>query len=199
MQTKQYNLALAVHIITQFALGVIAADETGACSFVSSKPEPHVKIGHSKNNLALVRASGYLEYINEIDSSSEPRYLPLSIKNYTLTSLGSTGNYHTLSIETNCADLFFHLVKDGLDWRVETVDVMLVVPNKGASSCHLRGFHITQKHRSHFKCDSNERLSCMKGSDGVVYVVAPKFEFEVFGSPEKVMNDEFSTNHTACP
>lgn len=142
--------------------------------------------------------SAYLESVGVKDH----KYLPLDIKNFKFNPLNSSDNYHMLTVEADCAKLLFKLARDETNWNVESVCVISSVPIQGII-CHLNDVGIIQRSGSRYKCESHIPYVCKSKSEtgvtDVVRVIMSHFEFEVFGSPEKTMNNIFTTDCvTSC-
>lgn len=196
MDSKKYTLLLAC-VVLQSSLAIARSwDGPEECKFTSKLPEPILTMGHSRDNQSVVHMSAYLE-----TTVGDPLYLPLDIKDFKFNPLSDSGNYY-LTVESNCAKLFLKVVKSGFDWKVDTIDVITNMLVRGTDICHLNDVGIVQKHGSHYKCDGHQPYVCWwKGETGLVDAVKvafPKFEFEVFGSPEKAMNSFFTTKAEVC-
>lgn len=127
--------------------------------------------------------------------------MPLDIKDFKFNPLGDSGNYYMMTVESNCAKLSFIIVKSGSDWKVDTVDVITNMLVRGTDICNLNNFNMVQKDGSHYKCDGQKYVCWWRGENGLVdavKVILPKFEFEVFGSPEKSMYSHFTTKAAVC-
>lgn len=189
------NFLVAVAV----AVAAVASFHENAreCGFTSTLIEPSITLVHSSNK-AAVKASAYLETVGE----KSRNYLPLNIKGFKFKPLSPVHDYYLLTIEADCAKLFFMLTKSNLDWNIGRVDATLHVPIQGIDICRLDDVHIAQSHGSHYKCESHTPYVCKPksgaGVTAVIRVVLPYFEFEVFGSPENTMANQFTTGRTSC-
>lgn len=202
------GLAIFFSLITHRILVVTALNESN-CNLVANKPENITKTtGHSNNNQAVVSASGYLQYYADDGKSqiqNDLQFMPLHFNTYEFEQDDLIGECFMMNLDADCVQIFMELVKSGQDWKVDSADVILTIPNKGFQVCKIEDLGIIQKVGKHYGCDLGNRPFVCKSWNyvdesytDVVGIVLARLEFEVFGSPAKTMNDKFTTNVTTC-
>lgn len=183
---------------------LITGYDISSCEFSSSKPDRTIKtIGHSSDNQSVVVASGYLRYHDDNSQNfSGPKYIPLVFLKYDFEEVDLFG-YHVLTLEANCAKIVLNFEDSGQDYIVDTTEVFLAVPNKGANVCTLENDHFVQEDGKHYSCDLSYtpqvcKINVNNKYTHVVDLILTKLEFEIFGSPEKAVKDQFTTSETTC-
>lgn len=91
----------------------------------------------------------------------------------------------------------------GQDYIVDTTEVFLAVPNRGSNICTLENGHFAQENGKHYSCDLSYSAEICKINVNneythIVDLIFTKLEFEIFGSPEKAIKDQFTTSETTC-
>lgn len=128
--------------------------------------------------------------------------MPLLFKNYEFSPADLFG-HQVLTLEADCAKLVLTFDRVGKDYEVTYIDAFLEVPNKGVSICTITRPLMTQTATKHYNCDLSlsPRVCEAKVGDkktGIVNVVFTRLEFEIFGSYDKTMHDEFTIRDTTC-
>lgn len=195
------SIILIIGLIMNCFLITVALEQS-TCKLVDRKPEKTTKtIGHSDNNQAVVAASGYLQY----DDGKSREFMPLQFKTYEFEQDDVPGEYFMMVLNADCVQVFIELVRSGQDWKADSAEVILTLPNKSFTVCKIENLGIVQKYGEHFGCDLEDKPFVCNSWDyvkkkfiNVVGLVFTRLEFEVFGSPERTMADEFTTNVTTC-
>lgn len=97
-------VVLNSNFLVAVAVAAVASFHENAreCGFTSTLIEPSITLVHSSNK-AAVKASAYLETVGE----KSRNYLPLNIKDFKFKPLSPVHDYYLLTIEADCAKLFF--------------------------------------------------------------------------------------------
>lgn len=168
--------------------------------------------GHTSDNLALIDVSGYLEYADGSDpynakAASKRKHVPLNFERFNREILDMRNNSQILSLEADSAIINLNIYKINMGFQVQSIDVSLKVSNYGSYSCKVKDVTptIIQISESHFRegglfyrCVDLVRESGFGQvvNKDIVYLVFNQLEFEIYGDPQMISRDEFSTPYT---